>query len=119
MLRKLSLFAMCSMAAIGHAHANTEDATGKASYYADRFTGKPTASGERYQPTKLTAAHKHLPLGTRVKVTNLRNKRSVIVRINDRGRLGRGRIIDLSHRAAEEIGMLRSGIAPVRVMVLK
>ncbi|MNY60557.1 RlpA-like protein precursor [compost metagenome] len=63
----------------------------------------------------LTAAHRSLPFGSRVRVTNLHNQRSVVVRINDRGPYARGRIIDLSRAAAERLGMLRSGVAPVRV----
>lgn len=89
---------------------------GKASFY-----GKPqrTASGERFDPKKLTAAHKSLPLHSVVRVVNLRNGKSVIVRINDRGPYVRGRIIDLSTAAAEKIGMIDSGVASVRVEVLK
>jgi rare lipoprotein A len=74
--------------------------TGVASYYGDEFRGRVTASGERYDPAKLTAAHRSYPLGTRVRVTNLDNGRSVVVRINDRGPYRAGRAIDLSARAA-------------------
>jgi rare lipoprotein A len=90
--------------------------TGKASYYADSFQGKKTANGERYQKGKLTAAHKTLPFGTKVKVTNLKNGRSVKVKINDRGPYAKGRIIDLSKKAAKKIGMIQQGVAEVRVM---
>ena len=92
--------------------------TGKASYYADSLQGRKTASGERYNRNKLTAAHRKLPFGTRVRVTNLKNNRSVVVRINDRGPFVRGRIIDLSHQAARELDMVRTGVASVRVTVL-
>ena len=90
--------------------------TGKASFY-----GKPqkTASGERFDPSKLTAAHKTLPMHSVVRVVNLRNGKSVIVRINDRGPYVRGRIIDLSTAAAQRIDMVNSGVISVRVEVLK
>ena len=90
-------------------------AEGKASYYSSRHHGRRTASGERFDMHALTAAHRSLPFGSRVRVTNLHNQRSVVVRINDRGPYARGRIIDLSRAAAERLGMLRSGVAPVRV----
>src|SRR4051812_32445739 len=83
--------------------------SGRAAYYG----GGRTASGEHSGPNQLTAAHRTLPFGTKVLVTNIRNGRSVIVRINDRGPYGRGRIIDLSIAAARELGMLRSGTASV------
>lgn len=88
---------------------------GQASYYADKFEGRATASGEIFQQRKLTAAHKTLPFGTEVRVTNLQNKKSVLVRINDRGPFVRGRIIDLSSAAAQEIDMIRAGVVPVRI----
>jgi len=90
-------------------------AEGTASYYGKVHHGKRTASGERFNQNALTAAHRTLPFGTRVKVTNLDNGRSVVVRINDRGPFGRGRIIDVSKAAAEQLNMLRSGTAPVRL----
>ncbi len=88
---------------------------GKASYYANQFHGKKTANGETFDMNELTAAHPSLPFGTRVRVTNLRNGKDVIVRINDRGPFVKGRIIDLSAEAAKEIGLFRSGTAQVRV----
>lgn len=88
---------------------------GYASYYG---SGYRTANGERFKPYELTAAHRSLPFGSRVRVTNLQNGRSVIVRINDRGPFIRGRIIDLSVGAAEQIGMLASGIAKVTISIL-
>ncbi|MDY6902758.1 MAG: septal ring lytic transglycosylase RlpA family protein [Cyanobacteriota bacterium] len=91
---------------------------GIASFYGAYFAGRKTASGERFNPSKMTAAHKTLPFGTRVRVTNMRNGRSVVVRINDRGPFIRGRVIDLSRGAAGVIGMIGRGIAPVRVEVL-
>lgn len=94
-------------------------AEGKASYYGARHHGNKTASGERFDQNALTAAHRNLPFGSLVRVTNLRNDKSVVVRINDRGPYSKGRIIDLSHKAATQIDMLRAGVVPVRVEALK
>ncbi|WAN69799.1 septal ring lytic transglycosylase RlpA family protein [Moorena producens JHB] len=91
---------------------------GIASWYGSAFHGRRTASGERFNQYALTAAHRTLRFGTRVKVTNLRNGRSVIVRINDRGPYVRGRIIDLSRGAARIIGLVRSGTGSVRIEIL-
>jgi rare lipoprotein A len=96
---------------------------GMATHYAQRFAGRKTASGEPYRPDALTAAHKTLPLGTRVRVTRINARGSAVarpveVRINDRGPYGAGRIIDLSAEAARRLGML-GGIARVRVEVLE
>jgi rare lipoprotein A len=89
--------------------------TGLASWYGRRFHGKLTASGEVFNQEKFTAAHRTLPWGSRVKVTNLANGKSVEVRINDRGPFGKGRIIDVSRAAARVLGMVESGITSVRV----
>jgi rare lipoprotein A len=91
---------------------------GKASFYAKRFHGRKTASGERFDVHGMTAAHRSLPFGTRVKVTNLKNGRTVVVRINDRGPYGRGRVIDLSPAAARQIDMIQAGVVPVTVEIL-
>ena len=92
---------------------------GQASWYCTKCNGgTETASGERLQDYAMTAAHKTLPLGSKVRVTNKENGRSVIVRINDRGPYIRGRIIDLSRRAATVIAMRKAGVVPVRVKVL-
>ncbi len=89
---------------------------GVASYYANKFHGRKTTSGEKYHKNKFTAAHRTLPFGTKVKVTNLKNKKWVIVRVNDRGPYNRKRIIDLSFRAAKHLGITNGkGIAKVRV----
>lgn len=93
--------------------------TGLASFYAKKFNGRKTASGERYQDNLLTAAHRTLPLGTMVKVTNLRNGHQITVRINDRGPFIKGRIIDLSRRAAGELGMVSAGMARVKIETIK
>ncbi len=92
---------------------------GKASYYADKFNGRKTASGEKFRNSKLTAAHKTLPFGTKVKVTNMRNGQSVKVRINDRGPFVAGRIIDLSKKAARRIGMKDEGVGSVQIRYKK
>jgi rare lipoprotein A len=91
---------------------------GKASWYGKEQHGHATASGERFNMYEMTAAHRTLRMGTRVRVINLRNGRNVIVRINDRGPYGRGRVIDVSYAAARELGMLNSGVVPVRLEVL-
>ena len=93
--------------------------TGKASYYADKFNGRKTANGEIFRNRKKTAAHKTLPFGTIVKVTNLRNGRSVKVRINDRGPFVAGRHIDLSKKAARKIGMVQEGVGNVKMQYKK
>ena len=90
-------------------------AEGQASYYGARHHGNKTASGERFDQNALTAAHRSLPFGSRVQVTNLRNDKSAVVRINDRGPYAKKRIIDLSQKAAEQLDMLRDGVVPVRV----
>jgi rare lipoprotein A len=92
--------------------------SGKASFYADKFEGRPTASGEKYKHSKLTAAHKTLPFGTKVKVTNTANNQSVEVTINDRGPYVDGRIIDLSKSAAEKLGFVNLGLADVMIEVI-
>ena len=91
---------------------------GVASWYGEEFRGKKTANGEIYDPDKLTAAHRSLPFGTLVKVTDLSNNRQVIVRINDRGPYKRGRIIDLSLGAARRLGMVKKGLARVKIKII-
>jgi rare lipoprotein A len=92
---------------------------GTASWYGPGFHGKKTASGEIYDQTKLTAAHKTLPLGTKARVTNLENGNAVEVEINDRGPFVKGRIIDLSRAAAGILGLVEDGVAPVKVEVIE
>ena len=91
---------------------------GMASYYGNEFAGSRTANSERFDPGAMTAAHRSLAFHSRVAVTNLANGQEVIVRINDRGPWGKGRIIDISHAAAREIGMHRSGTARVKLELL-
>jgi rare lipoprotein A len=92
---------------------------GQASWYGEKFHGRPTASGETFDQNALTAAHRNLPFGSVVGVTNMRNGKSVKVRINDRGPFVRGRVIDLSRRAADQIGMITAGVVPVRLKVIR
>ncbi len=92
--------------------------SGVASYYADHFNGRRTANGETFSNTALTAAHRTLPFGSRVRVTNPRNGQSVVVRINDRGPFTRGRTIDLSRAAAETVGIVRAGHGSVELELL-
>ncbi len=92
--------------------------SGKASWYGGKFHGRRTASGEIFNQNALTAAHRYLPFGTRVKVTNVNNGRSVIVKINDRGPFVKGRVIELSAAAARSIGLINVGVAPVQISVL-
>lgn len=92
---------------------------GVASYYADDFHGKQAANGERFDMNALTAAHRTFPFGTEVRVTNLANTKSVVVRINDRGPFKEGRLIDLSLRAAKDLDIVGAGTAKVRLEVLR
>lgn len=91
---------------------------GVASYYADKFNGRRTASGETFSNRALTAAHRTLPFGTRLKVTNPANGRSVVVRVNDRGPFHGGRTLDLSRSAAEQVGIVQRGHGTVELAVL-
>lgn len=99
--------------------AETTAVSGRASYYGGRFHGRRTASGARFDQNAMTAAHPTLPFGTRVRVTNLANDRSVLVKITDRGPFVRGRIIDVSREAARQLGFLRKGLATVRLEPLE
>jgi len=93
--------------------------SGTASYYAMKFQSKKTASGELYDKAKKTAAHKKLPFGTIVKVTNIKNRKNVIVKINDRGPFVKGRIIDLSNSAFSRIANLDAGVIEVKIEVIR
>jgi rare lipoprotein A len=98
--------------------SRTPPQIGEASYYASKWDGRRSASGERYDEQSLTAAHRTLPFGTRVRVTNLGNHKTVVVRINDRGPYRKGRIIDLSRAAARQLDFLADGVTQVRVEVV-
>lgn len=108
----LSLFLSIASLAFGQVQ------TGKASFYADKFEGVQTASGEKYKRKKLTGAHKTLPFGTKVRITNLQNNKTVEIVINDRGPYVDGRIVDVSKAAAEKLGFINQGIAEVRLEVI-
>jgi len=99
--------------------AKTITESGKASFYADKYEGRKTASGDVFRQKRMTAAHKTLPFGSKVKVTNLANGQTVRVVINDRGPFVAGRIIDLSKGAAQEIDMVRAGVVNVRIKYKK
>ncbi|MBK5968098.1 MULTISPECIES: septal ring lytic transglycosylase RlpA family protein [Thiorhodovibrio] len=112
----LLLIAVPGLASVKAAPGAVEQ--GFASYYHDSLDGNKTASGQVYDKDRISAAHKTLPLGTKVKVTDVDTGRSIVVRINDRGPFVKGRIIDLSRRAASELKMLKRGVTPVKVEVL-
>ena len=101
-----------------HQDAKDYSKEGIASYYHNKFNGRRTSSGELYNSTLYTAAHKTLPLNSYAVVTNMNNQRKVIVRINDRGPFSKGRIIDLSHAAAKEIGIIGNGMGMVKIEAL-
>jgi rare lipoprotein A len=116
MLKKIIITSLISLISIAISVAQIQKGT--ASFYADKFEGKQTASGEKYKHKKLTAAHKSLPFGTIVKVTNLDNGLSVEVRINDRGPFVENRIIDLSRSAAEKLKFINQGLDEVQIEVI-
>ncbi len=111
-----------STSAVGGAktkeYAKSHALAGKASWYGDKFHGKLTASGETYNMNANTAAHKTLPFGTIVRVTNTDNNKSVNVKINDRGPYVKGRVIDLSHKAFAKIGNVKQGTVPVKIEIV-
>lgn len=93
--------------------------SGQGSYYADKFAGRATASGVPYRPGQMTAAHNTLPFGTRIRVTNVRNGRSVNVTVNDRGPHVPGRIVDVSRKAARKLDLVDAGVVPVQLRVIR
>lgn len=113
LLLSVFMFGCCTSSPRPH---RGKGVVGVASYYGKKFHGRKTASGEIYDMYKLTAAHRTLPFGTRVLVTNLANGKSVVVKINDRGPFIKGRIIDLSYEAARRIGI--TGLGKVKLVVL-
>jgi rare lipoprotein A len=112
----MALLALPVLAQAGDSRVEID--TGMASYYGVELGGRRTASGERFDPNAMTAAHRTLAFGTRVAVTNLANGQEVIVRINDRGPWGKSRIVDVSYAAAKQLGMHRSGTAKVKLELL-
>jgi rare lipoprotein A len=117
MKKKVSLFILL-FASIVYLFADNTASFGVASYYGTYFHGKKTASGELYDQYKLTAAHKTLPLGTIIKVTNTQNSKSVILKVNDRGPYVKGRIVDVSTKAAELLGFRHKGTTHVKVEIM-
>ncbi|MCA4894521.1 MAG: septal ring lytic transglycosylase RlpA family protein [Cytophagales bacterium] len=113
-MKKLLSILLCFSLATAMAQVQV----GKASFYADKFEGSPTASGEKYRASRLTAAHKTLPFGTKVRVTNLANNESVVVTINDRGPFVEGRIIDVSKSAAERLSFFNQGTTEVKMEIV-
>ncbi|WP_191601593.1 septal ring lytic transglycosylase RlpA family protein [Marinomonas algicola] len=113
------LVTACSSGPISREDAMGYEDSGEASYYAMKYQGRQTANGERFDQNAMTAAHKRLPFGSIVKVTNTDNGKSVIVRINDRGPFIYGRIIDLSKSAFQRIGETRLGLLDVDIEVLR
>lgn len=99
-------------------YSKSHELVGNASWYSNKFQGKRTASGERYNKNAYTAAHKSLPFGTIVRVTNTGNSKKVDVKINDRGPFVKGRVIDLSQKAFEQIGNIKEGVAPVKIEII-
>jgi rare lipoprotein A len=116
-IRLAAFLASGVIACVASAASSPPAQRGLASVYSDHLNGKRTASGERYDSSGFTAAHRTLPLGAEIRVTNLTNGRSVRVRVNDRGPHVEGRIVDLSSRAAAALGM-RTGVARVRLEIL-
>ena len=116
----LCAVALSSGVAVARPQADAHDARfeGRITYYAKTFTGRPTASGERFDPKALTMAHRTLPLGTHVRVTNLANSRSVTLRVNDRGPHVGSRVGDVSPAAARLLGMVGAGVADARLEVV-
>ncbi|MFE8071342.1 septal ring lytic transglycosylase RlpA family protein [Marinobacteraceae bacterium S3BR75-40.1] len=114
----LALLTACASAPSTISDASGYEASGEASYYADKYQSRQTASGERFDQAALTAAHRTLPFGTRVRVTHVENGKSVVVRINDRGPFTAGRIIDLSKRAFSRLASTHVGVIPVHIEVV-
>lgn len=111
----LNLFACVAVPSQGNEQLTGYKEVGKASFYANKFQGRLTASGAVFDQNAKTAAHKKLSFGTKVKVTNLKNNKSIVVIINDRGPFAKGRVIDLSRSAFSVIGDLDSGVIKVRI----
>jgi len=123
LLKTLLSISMLSFFSISVANGDKQDfevlrKAGTASFYNDKYQGRTTTSGEAYDKNALTAAHNKLPLGTKLKVTNLANHRSVIVKVNDRMQPSNKRLIDLSRKAAKELGFIKSGFTKVKIEIL-
>jgi rare lipoprotein A len=114
----LALQGCSSTPKIGQSQPAGHTESGMASFYGNEFQSRKTSNGERFDQAKLTAAHRTLPFGTRLKVTNTHNSKSVVVRVNDRGPFAKGRIIDLSSSAFKTIASLNAGVIPVRIEII-
>ncbi|WP_338766044.1 septal ring lytic transglycosylase RlpA family protein [Bernardetia sp. ABR2-2B] len=110
-----SLFGSKKDTSDNSAKAGEHSETGIASYYNDKYEGRPTASGEKFRQKLMTAAHRTLPFGTMVTVTNLKNGKKIRVRINDRGPFKKGRIIDVTRKGAEQLDFVRDGLTKVKI----
>ena len=115
-MKKLLILALFSILTLS---AAAEAQTGKATFYSHKFHGRKTSNGERYHNDSLTCAHRQFPFGTKLKVTNKKNGKTVIVRVNDRGPFAKGRILDLSFAAAKQLDMVHSGVVDVVAEVVK
>jgi rare lipoprotein A len=109
----------CSVKSPAISHGPDGSVRGVASWYGPGYQGRTTANGEKFNMNAMTAAHKKLPFGTRVRVTNLANGKKVVVRINDRGPFIKGRIIDLSREGARRLGFMKAGLAEVKLEILR
>jgi len=109
----------CASAQVSSQKTKPYQQIGLASFYAHKFHGRATASGEIYDMYQFTAAHPSLPFGTLVRVTNLKNKRNVVLKVNDRGPVTKKRIIDVSYKAAQELDFVREGLVKVRLEIVK
>ena len=119
MIFQIAALALTALPVLAQAGDSRSDlGTGMASYYGKEFFGSRTANGERFDPGDFTAAHRTAAFGSRIAVTNLANGKEVVVRVNDRGPWGHGRIIDISYAAAKQIGMHRTGTARVKLELL-
>ncbi len=119
MILQIAALALTALPVLAQAGDSRSDlGTGMASYYGKEFFGSRTANGERFDPGDFTAAHRTAAFGSRIAVTNLANGKEVVVRVNDRGPWGHGRIIDISYAAAKQIGMHRTGTARVKLELL-
>lgn len=123
LLKTIALISLMSFFSVCLAKVEKQDRTayrkaGTASFYNDKYHGRTTTSGETYDKNALTAAHNKLPLGTRLRVTNLKNNHSVIVKVNDRMEKSNKRLIDLSKKAAKELGFINAGLTKVKIEIL-
>lgn len=118
-IKNSAFLALLFLMLLGACTAGRYTEEGKASYYSNKLAGRKMANGAKYRPGKMTAAHKTLPFGTKVKVTNPKTRQSVKVTITDRGPYAHGRVIDLSQKAARKLDIIDVGVAPVKLKVIR